>query len=344
MPWIRLGFGAVFAALLLAGALAWSPQAATDEVDSSRPQEREQRRERLPKVAIVGASASAGFGVLMEGPGGDGPGMVPVRLADLLRAIAEPSAVVLGDWSSSMFFRSPVSIGDAALARAAAAEAAALVAIDFLFWFAYGSGGDAMRMRLLEQGLQQLDRFEGPIVVGDIPDMSPAVGGLISASQVPSPELLAMANARVRAWAAERPRVRLLPMSELTRHAFARAGIALRPGPSSLEPPRAEEPPAQAVEAAPPAAIVAASDHELGATLQRDRLHPTFDGLVAIVWVMLREGADLPGLGAISAAAAELSPLALRERIRQGVLRERGFEPSVGEKIDDLAEPAPAGR
>jgi hypothetical protein len=296
-----------------------------------------ERQSPAPTVAIVGASASAGFGTLMVGPGGDGPGVVPVRLADLLQAIPDASGRVVADWSTAMFFRDPVAIGREAIGRAIASEASLLLGIDFLFWYGYGFGSDATRLGRFEEGLRQLDRFGGPMVLGDLPDMAPAAGGMISAAQVPSLESIAAMNDRLRAWAAERPRVLLLPIGELTRHAFTRAKIPLRtaakPEVSSPTAGDGEGDPGSAAAAEDPGdaatpgvgVLVSESDRGLGATLQRDRLHPTFDGLVAITWMMLRtvqqHAADLPGLGPMAATASMLSPREFRDRIREGVLR-----------------------
>lgn len=305
-----------------------------------------------PTLAIVGASASAGFGTIVIGPGGDGPGIVPVRLSDLLRAIPETPTAVIADWSTSTFFRDPTGIGRTAIDRAIASDASLLLGIDFLFWYAYGFGSDTRRLDRFEEGLQQLDRFEGPMILGDVPDMAAAAGGLISAGQVPSLEAIAAANARLVAWAAERPRVLVLPISQLTRKAFARAKIPVR-SPRPLPPeasagdeaggepasPREPALPAGTGEAAPtgPALIIAESDRDLGPTLQRDRLHPTFDGLVAITWVLLqlaRERAEdlsdpramasttsMASMASMTSAAATLSARELRDRIREGVLR-----------------------
>jgi len=330
-PWRTRGLVAI-AGLLLAAATA-APAFPVQETPAAGP--RAAAEAPLPKVAIVGASASAGFGVVMPGPGGDGPGAVPLRLADLLRAIPDAPRAIFSDWSSPVFFRNPLGIGRASMDRAIAAEPVAIIAIDYLFWYAYGFGDERRRLERLEEGLRQLDRFEGPMLVGDLPDMAAAAGGLISAAQIPSPEALAALNGRIVAWAAERPRVRIFPLSTLNRHALARAGLTPRDG---------GEPDGE-IDGALDKELLAAvesSDLGLGRTLQRDKLHPTFDGLVAIVWMALRTAEAMPGVGPVAAAVREDSPTDLRERIRRGVLR-AWMEAREASEMESEADGGPDG-
>ncbi|MBY0395085.1 MAG: hypothetical protein K2X91_01280, partial [Thermoleophilia bacterium] len=165
----------------------------------------------LSRPAILGASASAGFGCETTVP--------PDGRAVLVDMEAVYNASVPG------WHRDPVFLADASFysrARQAAQEqmdaavAAApsvVIALDFLFWSVYHArsselSGDAVlrdRLDALEQSLAQLDRFHGPILVGDIPDMTPAVGRMLSDRMVPPADQLATFNRRIREWAAARP-------------------------------------------------------------------------------------------------------------------------------------------
>ena len=113
------------------------------------------------------------------------------------------------------------------------------------------------RLALLEVGLAQLDRITGPILVGDIPDMSSAVGRMLRKSQVPSPEAQQRANDRIRAWVAARPNARFFPLRALIER--------LRKGAS--------------FDIAGQTWTVA----DAKTLILPDRLHPSLDGLIALV-------------------------------------------------------------
>ena len=205
-------------------------------------------------VGILGASVSAGYGMFIVGPGGDGPGIVAVRLSDAIRPLA-PVGSTISDWSTSMFFRDPVSIGKDAVERLAEQSPDVVLAIDFLFWFGYGAvdaqgrpiEDDRQRDELFEAGLSLLRRFEVPIIVGDLPDMRGASRRILSLRQIPEAETLARLNARLRQWAAEHDSVAVVSLEEIRRAELA--------GPA----------------------------RQTRRRMQADGLHPTFTGLMAIL-------------------------------------------------------------
>ncbi len=204
---------------------------------------------RLERVVVLGASMAAGFGLERD---------FAAALEASLRAPHEP-VLALGDF---LFFTSPLAIATKQVEAALEAEATLAVGLDFLFWFGYGAldprGGpierESERLELLEQGLELLEELECPLVLGDFPDMSAAVGRMISPAQMPEKATLALLSKRVREWAAKREHTLVLPLAELTgklgskqevrigRHAFP-AGARL---------------------------------------LQHDQLHPTLDGMAAM--------------------------------------------------------------
>ncbi len=219
----------------------------------------------LDRVVAIGASATAGFGVVASDRSRPELGSFPVPLAAAIGAAFEPSATTL-DFGSGFFFLEPSEVGERAIEKAIDAKPTCVVAIDFLFWFLYGAddgnGGrlanEAGRMDKLELGLALLGRIppEIPLVVGDLPDMREAVGRILSASQVPTPETLAKANERVLAWIAERPNAFRFRLADTTGR-LARgepvfvAGVKVEPRPNAP-------------------------------LLQPDRLHPTFRGTVTL--------------------------------------------------------------
>lgn len=260
-----------------------------------------------PCIAIIGASASAGFGAFVEGPGGDGPGIIDVRLRDLLEAVAEPCPVTFSDWSTAMFFRDPIDVGREAVDRAIAVEPAAVLAIDYLFWFAYGSHDaegrpireESQREALFELGLANLDRVPAPILVGDLPNAKGASTRILSERQIPAPETLAKLNARLEAFVAERPRIRVLRLSEEMRR--AKELDAARP------------PPAVGGDGTPAPPI-------RRSRLQRDRMHPTFDGLVEIARASLLAMRDVPAMEALASEVDDVGLEDLRSRIHSRIL------------------------
>ena len=216
------------------------------------------------RIAVIGASASAGFGCSMREKRDDGEYSGSFRLADMLKLACPDLTIVTTDASSGFFFLSPVANGAKAAKRARDFNPDCVVALDFLFWYCYGDdapeGGplksEADRLVKLEKGLAELATFEAPLVVGDIPDMSRAVGKMLSARQMPATETLAKANERFRAWAKDRANVRVVPLARMQKQLMEEGALEI--GTDRL---------------------VATKDAPL---LQRDELHPTPQGLAGL--------------------------------------------------------------
>jgi len=245
-------------------------------------------------LGIVGASASAGFGAFVQRSGTEGPPVQGVDLADLVSTLAPPGTVV-SDWSTSMLFHDPCTIAPRALERLLGQRPDAILAIDFLFWFAYGlrdAQGEVIvderqRDALFEHGLSLLEDLETPMILGDLPDMRTASDLVLSPRQVPRPETLARLNARLRQWAETRPTVRLVSLEAMRRRWLG-----------------------------------AAPDGGIPRQLQRDRLHPTFEGLVEVLHASrpaLRSFAPtVPLAEALDAMPTEELAALLAARIAEG--------------------------
>lgn len=221
----------------------------------------------LDRVAFIGASATAGFGVISTDPEAKSP-VVPVSFAACFRGICT-RPIETYDLGSSFFFANPGGTGRSALERALDRRATLVVGVDFLFWYVYGAddgrGGrlenEAARLDKLELGLAQLDRIpkETPIVLGDLPNMESAVGKMLSRSQMPAAETIAKANTRIAAWAEARGNVILFPLADLVTD--LKAGKSITVG---------------GVEFVPTA----------GRLIQSDDLHPTFRGSLAMGFLL----------------------------------------------------------
>jgi hypothetical protein len=221
------------------------------------------------RVHVMGASASAGFGVRAPNArngAARAEAMSLARIAELAR-IGDGS--VTGD-ATGLFFANPPAVGAGQVDAVLAAEPRPTIvfADDFLFWFTYGAldaerkpvKAESQRLALLERGLAQLDRIVEagiPLVVGDVPNMSGAVGRMLSKAQMPQESTLAQANERIRDWAAPKQRVAVMPLARLVED--LREGKPFDAGRRTW------------------------SEADDGALIQRDRLHPTFAGSVAML-------------------------------------------------------------
>jgi hypothetical protein len=153
------------------------------------------------RTAVVGASLSAGF--------------CSRPLAVKMRAIAPEGAEVL-DATDMFLFSSPYSLGAAQIDRTVAFRPTLVLALDYLFWFAYYG-------RDLSVGLRELERIDVPLVVGDVPWMGRAAEWMLSPSGVPSRTELRELNIRIRIWASERPNVTVVPVARWVDELYAGA-------------------------------------------------------------------------------------------------------------------------
>jgi lysophospholipase L1-like esterase len=236
------------AAALFALAFAPSVPAAQTPATIAAPQP---KVDALSRVAIIGASVSEGFQAEQ--------GWQVAFAASLAR-----ESKVVDNSATSMFFMDPQANGAPQVDAALAAKPTLVLAVDFLFWFGYGTrdgdGGkiksEDARVALLEKGLALLDKIECPLVVGDFPDMSVAVGTILRSSQMPKPETLTKLNARFAEWAKGKPNVITVPLAAWMNDLHANKTLEL-----------------------------AGQKYEPAVTakwMQADHLHPTAAGLAAL--------------------------------------------------------------
>lgn len=284
------------------------------------------------RITVVGASASDGFGVSVRADQKEGepkPPAVSMNLADVLRYGAveanAPKHPVVHHYASGFFFMNPGPVGRGEIDRALKANSTLLIALDFLFWYVYGTvdasgepfADESARLANLETGLAQLDRVlsEGvPIVVGDIPDMHDAIGKMLSKPQVPKAETLKLVNERLSKWVHDRPGVRMVPLSSILDSLKSGAEISL--GGKVWDPAK------------------------LGALLQRDQLHPTYCGTVALTAGILDIAHQFDEA---SAKEWQLDPELIRQcAIRDSVKEAKPASPPVAPASDAPAsQPVP---
>ena len=236
----------------LLAALALAPAAVPQDAHSAG----DPRPGVLERVVVLGASLSEGY-------------ELPCNLAAAFEASLARAHGPVRSHTGLYFFHDALHEGSRQLEQALEAEPTLVVAVDFLFWFGYGStnargeplASEDERLVLLEKGLDILDELECPLVVADFPDMSKTIGKMLAEAQVPAPETLVKLSQRVRAWARERGRTLVLPLAEIVQQHCA--GRAVRIG-------RHEFP----------------AGTEL---LQEDELHPTLLGLTALAQLVADE-------------------------------------------------------
>jgi hypothetical protein len=173
----------------------------------------------------VGASASAGFTISEPFGGTDTARHRLYRYVDAALVAAHEPVTNL---ASTLFFLQPETVGRNQIELALQIRPTLLVGADFLFWFCYGNGDtDQERLGRFEQGLKLLEAIRCPIVLGDIPDCSAAVNGMLSPEQIPSPTTIAAANRRLKEWARSRPRVAILSISGFMRTVLANQALSV---------------------------------------------------------------------------------------------------------------------
>lgn len=180
--------------------------------------------ERPLRLAIIGASASAGFGCFAVETREDGKYGAAVDLQRCVKLACTERACVVTDLASSLFFSAPVKRGEGQMTRALKSNPDGIIAIDYLFWYVYGFDGptgdflkdEEERAAKLELGLAQLALCPCPVVVGDLPDMSASVGKMLSSSQMPQLATIVKLNTRLKEWAASHPHVCIFPLAALS--------------------------------------------------------------------------------------------------------------------------------
>ncbi len=255
----------------------------------------------LSSIAVIGASVSCGSGnakelrVLRDVPLG-------VFLKSTLTDEQSKRSRFL-DLGDTFFFMNPDVNANVQVSKAKAFEPTLIVALDFLFWFAYGeeTRKSPRRAEGLERGLRILGRLDGPMVVGDLPDIDHALQGvgpfggpIVRPAMFPSTEERLAMNQRIAEWAKARGNVRMVHLDGLITKMIRGEPVELRGNAWTVK--------------------------KLSNALQRDRLHPTVKGSV---WTALHVADAIAGLGdsietrfAWNVERAEKGVLAATEKAR----------------------------
>ena len=168
--------------------------------------------------------------------------------------------------ASSLLFLNPVAIMEQQVTAAIVGQPSLVIGLDALFWFCYGAHLTAeQRLARFESGLRLLERFDVPLVVGDIPDASNAAGGMLAKAQVPELSTIAECNERLKKWAALRGKVTVFPLARIMASALINEELAL--------------------------GGYKWAKGKSRALIQRDGLHPARHGLAALAAAVLESAA-----------------------------------------------------
>ncbi|MBE0544292.1 MAG: hypothetical protein IH623_23375 [Verrucomicrobia bacterium] len=178
------------------------------------------------RIVMVGASVTSGF---TESEPLGGPTTSQLRLSRYVDAALLVPHEPVKNLGNTFFFLRPQLIAQNQMDQARKHQPTLIIGLDFLFWFLYGEGNtDEDRLKRFDQGLKLLDAVECPIVLGDIPDASAAVNGMLRPEQIPSAAAMTAANRQLKEWAATRPQVIIVKLSEFMRDALANRAIKIR--------------------------------------------------------------------------------------------------------------------
>lgn len=189
-------------------------------VEASAPSARTAAAKVTDRVVVIGASISAGFNTSGVA------GLPAANLADVLRKMLPTESTVVS-YADTLLFQDPETRGARQIARAKRAKPTMIVAVDYPFWWSYGMWLDENdRLKAMERGLALLDaardaavKVDGkpvPVLIALLPDTRdlPAGPTVPNVFQVPAKETLTKCNERLRAWAAEREGVIIVPLME----------------------------------------------------------------------------------------------------------------------------------
>jgi hypothetical protein len=234
---------------------AQKPAGQTPAPASPTPGETPAAPKAVDRISVLGASLSEGFGLEPEIG-------APVWLGTLIDVAVRPEHRAAQRRSNLLFFIEPRGAATQAVKDALVDEPTLVVALDFLFWFAYGTvDAPEKRAENFEFGLKQLESFQCPVLVGDLPDMSSALDGdpqMLLPKQVPPRDVLDSLNKRLREWAKPRANVVVFGLNELNARLRENREYQVRGNiyfPSELQD-----------------------------LFQSDKLHPTVSGTIA-VWL-----------------------------------------------------------
>lgn len=192
------------------------PTPAPTEIEVALPTPKSLPSLPTKRIAIVGASVSAGFGGAPFG--------------DLFVSAAKASSVE--SYANIFLFRDPIAETRSQIAKAISFRADSIVALDLLFWDIYGSTEASWRDAAIASALAELERARiagSWIILGDVPRITTASEMLIAKEHVPDASTIAHYNETIRTWS-RRERVLLVPFAAWAAPLAAGGNVEVTPG------------------------------------------------------------------------------------------------------------------
>jgi hypothetical protein len=156
----------------------------------------------IERVAVTGASVTAGYGLITPPIKGNFGGY-PINLKHIVDAMILAPHEEVAYFGDSMFFAHPVVSGKEIIEKISAYDPTLIIAVDYLFWFAYGDvglSGEEYRIKKFNEGLSCLENVKSDLLIGNIPDVHKAIGRVLSASHVPTVETIQKMNRMLNLW------------------------------------------------------------------------------------------------------------------------------------------------
>jgi hypothetical protein len=156
----------------------------------------------IERVAVTGASVTAGYGLITP-PIKCNFGGYPINLKHIVDAMILAPHEEVAYFGDSMFFAHPVVSGKEIIEKISAYDPTLIIAVDYLFWFAYGDvglSGEEYRIKKFNEGLSCLENVKSDLLIGNIPDVHKAIGRVLSASHVPTVETIQKMNRMLNLW------------------------------------------------------------------------------------------------------------------------------------------------
>jgi hypothetical protein len=150
-----------------------------------------------PVIGVVGASISAGYGNRIK--------------AATVLDICLPDNCTVVNGATPEFFLSPVYFGRQTVSAITQQNATAIMGMDFLFWYAYGSKTFEQRKQHLQAAFRLLDGVNRPVFVGDLPRATDNTQ--LSYDMIPSTNQLAELNRMIYDWAGKQTNAYVVPVA-----------------------------------------------------------------------------------------------------------------------------------
>ncbi|YCM43808.1 hypothetical protein V2O64_21095 [Verrucomicrobiaceae bacterium 227] len=219
------------------------------------------------RPVIIGASLSDGFYLPELGIPFVSPESKALGMHHYLERERPTKGERIVNWGSNWMFVAPGPKGAFQVKKAREAKPSVVFAVDYLFWYLYGNARSRSeadrgltRLEFFDKGLAELATLECPVVVGNIPDAGEAVGVILAPAQYPGVAEIQAANLRLEEWLKEHPKMVLVDLAGF--HRLATNNEEVKVGDE-----------------------VVPAGRSRAALIQRDLLHPTRQGIDAIVKV-----------------------------------------------------------